>query len=319
MFCSTVIPTIGRPELARAVRSVLEQNLTIDDFEVIVVNDSGRPLPEADWQYSERVRVLNTNQRERSVARNAGSAIAKGKYLHFLDDDDWLLPDALEKFWTLAQTRDADWLYGSSQLVDRQGKSLIQLHHGMNGNCFIQMMAGEWLPLQSSLIDSRKFFDVGGFNPFIPGAEDIDLSRRIALHVNFAGMPEMVACIGMGIENSSTNYVRALHDARWARERILDEPGAFVQMRASANSSDWYGRIVRVYSTSAVWNLQRKNVFTTASRIIFSLTGLILAGYHTLSKDFWQSVLKPYESKTFLGGFQESNRPVERRNVTKLT
>jgi hypothetical protein len=45
MFSSTVIPTIGRPTLDRAVRSVLDQGFSADDFEVIVVNDSGERLP----------------------------------------------------------------------------------------------------------------------------------------------------------------------------------------------------------------------------------------------------------------------------------
>ena len=62
MFCSTIIPTIGRPTLARAVQSVLEQNLTAADFEVIVVNDSEKSLSEEDWQKDERVRVLDASR-----------------------------------------------------------------------------------------------------------------------------------------------------------------------------------------------------------------------------------------------------------------
>src|SRR5262245_17611149 len=99
MFSSTIIPTVGRHTLARAVNSVLSQNFDKDDFEVIVVNDSGQSLRQQDWQSSNRVKVINTNRRERSVARNAGASIARGKYLHFLDDDDWLFPDALCHFW----------------------------------------------------------------------------------------------------------------------------------------------------------------------------------------------------------------------------
>jgi glycosyltransferase involved in cell wall biosynthesis len=119
MFCSIIIPTIGRDTLARAVASVLNQTLTADSFEVIIVNDSGRPLPPAAWQQHEQVRVLTTNRHERSVARNAGAAIAKGRYLGFLDDDDWLLPDALSHFWELAQQKPtAVWLYGGIQIVD---------------------------------------------------------------------------------------------------------------------------------------------------------------------------------------------------------
>ena len=76
MFATTIIPTIGRATLSRAVRSVLDQAFDAADFEVIVVNDSGSPLPDAEWRRSERVRVVDTRRRERSVARNTGAAVA---------------------------------------------------------------------------------------------------------------------------------------------------------------------------------------------------------------------------------------------------
>ena len=41
MFSSTIIPTINRGTLSRAVLSVLEQDFSADDFEVIVVNELG--------------------------------------------------------------------------------------------------------------------------------------------------------------------------------------------------------------------------------------------------------------------------------------
>jgi glycosyltransferase involved in cell wall biosynthesis len=117
MFCSTIIPIIGRTTLSRAVNSVLIQSFTADDFEIIVVNNSGNPLAKADWQTSEKVCILNTNRHERSTARNTGATVAKGTYLHFLDDD-WLLPGALQSFWELAQRDNANWLYGCTQLID---------------------------------------------------------------------------------------------------------------------------------------------------------------------------------------------------------
>jgi len=305
MFCSTIIPTIGRPTISRAVQSVLDQAFTAADFEIIVVNDSGQPLPEAAWQKSKRVQVLNTNRHERSVARNTGAAVAKGEYLHFLDDDDWLLPGALENLWELAQTSRAVWLYGSSQLVNRAGQPLIQLYHKMNGNCFIQVMAGEWIPLQASLIEARAFFEIGGFNPLITGPEDVDLCRRIALIGELAETSTAVACIGMGEEDSSTPHALSPKYSRQARENILNESGVFTRMRTSASSGDWYGRTVRVYLTSAVWNLQHGKPFTAISRAIFGMAGLALAGHYIFSNSLWQAVVKRYESKTFLEGFRE--------------
>ncbi len=60
MYCSTIIPTIARPTLARAVNSVLSQDFPADEFEVIVINDSGRPLSAEVWQESDQVKVLTT-------------------------------------------------------------------------------------------------------------------------------------------------------------------------------------------------------------------------------------------------------------------
>src|SRR6185369_10393658 len=79
-FCTTIIPTIARPTLARSVESVLSQRFD-QPFEIIVINDSGAPLPAAAWQQSAQVRVVDTPHRERSMARNTGAALARGRYL----------------------------------------------------------------------------------------------------------------------------------------------------------------------------------------------------------------------------------------------
>jgi glycosyltransferase involved in cell wall biosynthesis len=319
VFCSTIIPTIGRSTLSRAVDSILNQTFTADGLEIIVVNDSGKPLAQAAHQKSEHVRVITTNQRERSVARNTGAAVAKGCYLNFLDDDDWLVPDAMQKFWGLAQNSSTGWLYGGSQLIDRQGKPLVQLHHNLNGNNFVQVMAGEWIPLQASLINSELFFKIGGFNPLISGPEDIDLLRRIALHSDIAGTSEIVAYIERGEEGSSTDYRRHAETSRFAREFILDEKGAFTRMRLSAKSGYWHGRVVRAYLTSMVWNIHHNRLMTAASRATLGLAGLITAGRQGLSKEFWRAIAYKYESDTFARGLKEANRAVGWEHGKKYT
>ncbi|MDQ3247644.1 MAG: glycosyltransferase family 2 protein [Chloroflexota bacterium] len=313
MFCSTVIPTIGRPTLARAVTSVLDQVLTRADFEIIVVNDSGQRLVDETWQQAACVRIVETQQHERSVARNTGAALARGKYLHFLDDDDWLLPGALERFWTLAQTaKAAGWLYGATQLVDRAGQPLLPLHHKLTGNCLIQTLAGEWIPLQASLIKTETFFDVGGFNPLLTGPEDIDLLRRIALHSDLAGDESLVACVGMGQTNSSTNQASHAPQSRWAREQILNQPGVLGRLHNSIRSAvqpessaaGWHGRLLRIYLTSLLWNVQRGKLTTAISRAAFATAGLIAAGTHVVSAEFWRAIVRAYASETFRHGRQ---------------
>ena len=306
MFCSTIIPTVGRQTLDRAVSSVLDQSFTQDDFEIIVVNDSGSPLPESEWQQSDRVMVMTTNRRERSVARNRGAAAAHGRFLHFLDDDDWLLPGALAAFWQLAQHYPlAAWLCGGSQLIDRRGNALIQIKPQLQGNVFVQIMAGEWLPLGSYLIENGAFFSAGGFNAHMTGSEDVDLLRRITLHEKVASTCEIVACIGMGEENSTTNYERLTAQSRWAREGIFAEPGVLARLRSGADSRYWEGRIVRLYLSSAVWNLKRRRLSLAIARLAYALYTFFIFLPNVLSGPYWQAIRRPHESFTFQEALQE--------------
>jgi glycosyltransferase involved in cell wall biosynthesis len=288
VFSSTIIPTINRATLSRAVCSVLTQAFDVADFEVVVVNDSGQPLSDADWQHSNRVRVINTNHRERSVARNTGAAMAQGAYFHFLDDDDALLPGALQGFWDLSQrNQDAAWLYGSYQTVDTDGNLIEEFHPGIQGNIFPLLVSGEAIPFQASLLHNKYFYAAGGFDPNIAGVEDRDLGRRVALRGSVAYLPISVAKIRIGERGSTTVWRNLAEDDRWGREKALGIHGAFGRLSSSTLSSYWHGRVSRAYFASSVWNLKRRQIFTAASR---ASAGIAFAGWHTLSPDFWNGL-----------------------------
>jgi glycosyltransferase involved in cell wall biosynthesis len=298
MFSSTVIPTIGRSTLARAVQSVLEQDFDADDFEVIVVNDSGRPLPEEEWQRSDRVRVIETQCRERSVARNTGAAIAKGKYLHFLDDDDILLPGALRAFWELDQQADAIWLYGSYQTVDNDGRIVEEINPHVTGYLFSLFVAGESLPFQVSLLNADHFFAVGGFDssPAILGVEDRDVGRRLSTRGLVTFTPTIVAQIRIGEQGSTTNWGAIAERDRWGREKALKSQDSYIHIRKSIplclqhghpNRAYLAGRVLRAYIASMTWNLQHKNWMVVASR---GIAGLTLTGFNVLATDFWRGL-----------------------------
>ncbi len=94
---SIVIPTYNRPGLLPvAVRSAL--NFGGDSVEVIVVPNG----PDQSYKASlnefcgdDRVQAHPIDVAHGNVARNYGMRLARGKYLRFLDDDDYLLPDAV--------------------------------------------------------------------------------------------------------------------------------------------------------------------------------------------------------------------------------
>lgn len=95
---SVIIPVFNvAPYLSKCLDSVLEQ--TCPDFEVIIVNDgstdsSGQICEEYQARDS-RVQVYHIENKGVSHARNYALEKATGKYLLFIDSDDYIHPDTL--------------------------------------------------------------------------------------------------------------------------------------------------------------------------------------------------------------------------------
>jgi hypothetical protein len=83
MFCSFVIPTIGRVSLERAMSSVLFQEFEEEDTEIIIVNDSGLELLIGNWQKSDWVTIINTNKRERNLPETAAQQLPEDDIFGF--------------------------------------------------------------------------------------------------------------------------------------------------------------------------------------------------------------------------------------------
>lgn len=97
---SVVIPVYNiAPHLRQCLDSVVNQ--TLKDLEIICVDDgSTDESPEILAEYmsmDSRVHVITQANAGPGAARNVGMEAATGKYLIFLDSDDWFEPDMLEK------------------------------------------------------------------------------------------------------------------------------------------------------------------------------------------------------------------------------
>lgn len=94
---SVIVPTYNRPkELAAALQSIVNQ--TYSPVEVIVINDGGKDIELVIQRFEKKLPVIYINQPENrgaGASRNAGMAMAKGKYIAFLDDDDQYRPEHL--------------------------------------------------------------------------------------------------------------------------------------------------------------------------------------------------------------------------------
>ncbi len=291
MFISTIIPTIGRPSLEKAVESVLGQELDVP-FEVIVVNDSGEPLPAAAWQARPGVRVLQSNRCSKVLARNAGAAQASGSYLHFLDDDDWLFPGAFRALRATAERRpEACCVYGSGLMVDGSGAALGELDLGKDGNCFAQLVGGSWIQLGQAITRREVFARIGGLDRRFPIGEENHFFRLAAHGGMFAHTPEKVVQILRGAGwRTSVDYDRATEFDRLSRSICLDLPGAFARLVDSAGTAYWYGRVFKAYLGDGVRKIRAGRLLAGLGRGAAAGLCLVRSGMQVLRSDFRQAL-----------------------------
>ena len=92
---TVILPTYNRATLiAKAVRSVLEQR--VEDWQLLIVDDGSTDDTRERLQEffkDPRVSYLYQPNQGKSAARNTGIRAARGRYVCFLDSDDYWLPE----------------------------------------------------------------------------------------------------------------------------------------------------------------------------------------------------------------------------------
>lgn len=186
VLISVVIPAYNASTyIHRAIGSVLDQSL--QDYEILVVND-GSPdtseLERALQPYSAQIRYFNRPHGGPSAARNFGIREARGRYVAFLDSDDYWLPQHLATHKAiLDHDPELGLVYGNA-IVVRDGYCL--------GNTFDR--ESQILPVTfesllqelstvgtSSTVASRSaLIEAGLFDERMYRCEDYDLWLRMA-------------------------------------------------------------------------------------------------------------------------------------------
>lgn len=177
---SVVIPTHGRPQyLPRAVDSALAH--AGPDVEVIIVpngEDASWKASLAPFERDSRVNVSPIAVAHGNVARNRGLAVARGKYVRFLDDDDYLSGGATDQL-ALLEHANAEFASGLVMNKDKDGVDLGQLRtpptsdfvcaavqsSGFTlpvGNVFLRssLQSIQWDPTVSRLQDNAWMIDL---------------------------------------------------------------------------------------------------------------------------------------------------------------
>ena len=109
---SVIVPVYNVEKfIDKCLNSIVNQ--TLKEIEIIVVNDgspdnSQKIIDKYVKKYPEKVQSFIKENGGQGSARNLGIEKAKGEYISFVDSDDWLDLDALEKMYSLAKKDNSD-------------------------------------------------------------------------------------------------------------------------------------------------------------------------------------------------------------------
>lgn len=200
---SVVIRTCGRPRvLAGALDSIRAQSYK--NIEIIIIEDgeniSGKFTSE---NYSDlNINYQYTGEKYgRCRAGNLGMAASNGKYINFLDDDDYLLPNHIETLVTHLENSDCLAAYAiaeehqirkssHSQEENIVKRKLIRYQQPYNKLllCYLN-----YIPIQSIMFNRILYVELGGFDEKLKVLEDWDLWVRYSAHGDFLFIPAITS------------------------------------------------------------------------------------------------------------------------------
>lgn len=147
---SIIIPIYNVAEyLPRCIESVLNQDNI--DLEVLLINDgstdSSGEVCEEYAKNDRRVRVFHQKNEGVSSARNKGLENSTGDWICFIDADDWIEPNSIQKIINNNNNIDSDYIIARS-FINRNGKAAIE-RYPFSSNLLNKNYKGTDLIIQS--------------------------------------------------------------------------------------------------------------------------------------------------------------------------
>ncbi len=239
---SAVIPAYNAADtLSRAIDSVMAQ--TFDDWELIVVDDgSSDRTPEVARCYGDRVRIVQGPHAGPGEARNRGAALARGRYLAWLDADDVWYPTKLAKQIELAESDDElEFITGNYRFIDETGQCLgtgfervpwlmARIRRPAGQGCLVftrddvPAFLRHGFGAAITVLMTRALFQrIGGFCGWLSVAEDLHMAMRaVAASAKFGAVCEPLATyylrqnstVRSDAERAQRETIRAYQDLR---------------------------------------------------------------------------------------------------------
>ena len=228
MTCAIIIPAYNAAAYIReALDSALAQSRAASS--VVVADDGSTDETGTICEsYGDAVMLVRQPNRGVSVARATGAEAVRADWLLFLDADDRLVSDALEKMLQRAGEQSAcGVVYGQTVYFDNaSGARRIHGKADSEGPPPAGTLGSFWKSAittpGAAIIRADLFREVGGFNPAVNSLADRDFWLKAGVLSEFRFVPSPVLEKREHGANMSGNLDRALFQAAFVQLGFLD-------------------------------------------------------------------------------------------------
>jgi len=238
---SIIIPCYNQAHfLKECVNSVLAQDF--GDWEIIIVNDGStdNTLKVAlDFaQKDQRINVIDKENGGLSSARNAGIRQAKGKWLLFLDADDYVLSNYFKTVLKALEDLSSEHLlqYGYQYVEEDSNRTIFRKSYSQSALFLIPtIFNGNIGPCHSMVISPDLVSKIGYFDESLKSAEDWDFWIRAAkVGAKVKQIDQVLVAYRYSKDSMSRNAFRMYEALKTVAKRAVNVDNR-IQVKSAAN------------------------------------------------------------------------------------
>ncbi len=221
---SIIVPVYNvQDTLVRCVNSLYEQGMDKSEFEVILINDgstdnSFKIAQDLERRYN-NLKLISQKNQGLGGARNTGILASSGKYLTFVDSDDYLVPQKLNGLLKICEDNDLDVLRFKKVFITFSGERKPNILSGINFNhiysgkeAFLYFVGSACASIfKTSIFTDNNLFFTKGITQ-----EDVEFTTRFFTKVRRVMAVDDVA------------YICMYNDQSLSRNKNLDKQNKYV-------------------------------------------------------------------------------------------
>jgi len=189
---SICIPTYNRKKyLKETLDSVFAQ--TYKDYEIVIVDDGSTDgTEEIIKKCGKTIRYYWQKNAGEAVTRNKLIELAQCQFIAFIDSDDLLIPDAIERMMKIMEAESGNvFVYGSYIRIDANGKNIGRCKKKVySGYVTTHLFQEIFVHPNGSIFPKKALQELGGFDTSLKSCPDYDMELRASLKYRFIALSE---------------------------------------------------------------------------------------------------------------------------------